>query len=113
MFHFEVVVEPIYNSDRVITGLRGLAIDISERKRAEEALRVVSAELRQTLHTAGTGLTHCSRDLRYLSANPAYAQYIGLPLEQIVGRPIVEVMGQGGIRDHSSPHRESLEWRAG
>ena len=75
----------------------GVNIDITERKRAEEALRVVSAELRQTLHTAATGLTHCSRDLRYLSANPAYAQLIGLPLEQIVGRPIVEVMGQAAF----------------
>ena len=68
--------------------------DITERKRAEEALRGISAELRQTLYTAGTGLTHCSRDLRYLSANPAYAQYVQMPLEQIVGRPIVEVLGQ-------------------
>jgi PAS domain S-box-containing protein len=72
----------------------GVNIDITERKRAEETLRSVSAELRHTLHTAATGLTHCGRDLRYLSANPAYAQYIGLPLEQIVGRPIMEVMGQ-------------------
>ena len=71
--------------------------DITARKQAEEALRVASAELRQTLHTAGTGLTHCSRDLRYLSANPAYAQWIGLPVEQIVGRPILEVMGQAAF----------------
>ena len=75
----------------------GVNIDITERRRAEEALRVVSAELRQTLHTAATGLTHCSRDLRYLSANPAYARWVGRPLEQIVGRPIVEVMGQAAF----------------
>ena len=68
--------------------------DITERKQAEESLRAVSAELRHTLHTAATGLTHCSRNLRYLSVNRAYAQCIGLPQEQIVGRPIVEVMGQ-------------------
>jgi PAS domain S-box-containing protein len=77
--------------------------DITERKQAEEAARVVSAELRQTLHTAATGLTHCSRDLRYLSANAAYAQWVGVPLQQIVGRPIVEVMGQAAfeiIRPH-------------
>jgi PAS domain S-box-containing protein len=67
--------------------------DITKRKQAEEAVQAVSTELHQTLHTAGTGLTHCSRDLRYLSVNPAYAEYIGLPMEQIVGRPIVEVMG--------------------
>ena len=28
LFHFEMVVEPIYNLDRMIAGLRGLAIDI-------------------------------------------------------------------------------------
>jgi len=50
-------------------------------------LRAVSAELRRTLHIAATGLTHCSRDLRYLSANPAYAAWIGLPLDHIIGRP--------------------------
>ena len=42
-------------------------------------------------------MTHCSRDLRYLSANRAYADYIGLPEEQIVGRRIVEVMGQAAF----------------
>jgi PAS domain S-box-containing protein len=92
--HFEMVIEPIHKSDSTIAGLRGLAIDVSERKRTEDALRTVSAELGQTLHIAAVGLTHCSRDLRYLSANPAYAQYVGLPLEQIIGRPIVEVIGK-------------------
>jgi PAS domain S-box-containing protein len=75
----------------------GVYSDITERKRSEEALRAVSAELRHTLHTAGTGLSHCSRDLRFLSANPAYANYIGLPLEQIVGRPMVEVLGEAAF----------------
>jgi PAS domain S-box-containing protein len=75
----------------------GVNIDITESKQAEDALRVASAELRQTLHTAATGLIHCSRDLRYISANPAYAQWIGLPVEKIVGRPIVEVMGQAAF----------------
>lgn len=50
-------------------------------------------ELRQMLETADTGITHCSKDLRYLSANPAYARIAGLPVELIVGRPIAEVIG--------------------
>jgi PAS domain-containing protein len=86
---------------------------LAPRKRAEEALRGVSAELRQTLYTAATGLNHCSRDLRILSANPAYAHYIGLPLEQIVGRPIVEVMGQAAFEIIRPPRREGVEGRAG
>jgi PAS domain S-box-containing protein len=75
----------------------GVYTDITERKQAEEALRAVSAELRQTLHTAGIGLTHCSRDLRYLSTNPAYGQLVGLPVEQIVGAPIIDVLGQAAF----------------
>jgi PAS domain S-box-containing protein len=81
----------------------GVYIDITERKRAEEALRAVSAELRQTLDTAATGLTHCSRDLRHLSVNPAYSRLVGRPVEQIVGTPIVDVLGQAAfeiIRPH-------------
>ena len=68
--------------------------DITERKRAEEALRVISAELSQTHHIAATGLTHCSRNLHYVSANPAYAEWVGLPLDEIVGRPVMEVIGR-------------------
>jgi PAS domain-containing protein len=70
------------------------AVDYLERKRAEEALRSLATELRHTTHTLATGLTHCSRDLRYVSANPAYANLAGVPLEYIVGRPIAEVMGE-------------------
>jgi PAS domain S-box-containing protein len=96
--HFEMVADPIYTAQGGITGLRGLAIDISERIRSEEALRSISTELQQTLHIAATGLTHCSRDLRYLSANPAYARYVGLPLEQIIGKTIEEVMGKEAFK---------------
>jgi len=82
------------DADGQVVRLTGLELDVTARRRDEEALRCVSAELRQTLHVAATGLTHCSRDLRYLSANPAYARWVGRPLEEIIGRPIVEVMGE-------------------
>jgi PAS domain S-box-containing protein len=51
----------------------------------------------QIPETDGTGLTRCSRDLRYISANRAYAEIAGLPVDQIVGRPIEEVMGREAL----------------
>ena len=36
--------------------------------------------------------------MRYLAANPAYAEIVGVPLEQIVGRPMIEVMGAEALQ---------------
>lgn len=71
----------------------GKSIDITEKQQAEDALRTASAQFRRFLETAPVGLVRLSRDLRYLAANPAYAEIVGLPLEQIVGRSMIEVMG--------------------
>jgi len=79
---------------RLLDLLARQASDYLEREKAEGAARALSTELQQILDTSATGLTHCSRELHYVSANPAYAAVAGLPLEQIIGRPISEVMGE-------------------
>lgn len=81
---------------RLIDLLSRQAGDYLERKQAERELRAASAQVQQLLEAVPTGITHCSCDLRYLAANPAYAQLAGRPAEEIVGRPIVEVMGEAG-----------------
>ena len=75
------------------------ALCVSEaRSRAQaEQLRALSDELSITLNTAGIGIARCSRDLRYLRANETYATIVGLPLGEIIGRPIVEVMGEAAF----------------
>jgi PAS domain S-box-containing protein len=75
----------------------GINVDITEQKHTEAALAARTEELRQTFNGTETGLMRCSRDLRYLAANPAYAQIVGAPLQQIINRPIVEVMGEEGL----------------
>jgi PAS domain S-box-containing protein len=78
---------------RLIDLLARQAADYLERKQAEEALTASSLQLRRFLEAAPTGLVRCSRDLRYLSANSAYAEIAGLSLDQIVGRRIIDVIG--------------------
>jgi PAS domain S-box-containing protein len=76
----------------------GKSIDITEKQRAEDALRDTSAQFRRFLDTAPVGLVRCSSDMRYLAANPAYAEIVGVPLDQIVGRPMIEVMGAEALQ---------------
>ena len=86
---------PVEVSAKILPDGRWLAFsrDISERKRAEEARRESEERLRRVSDNADVGLTRCTRDWYYLSANPAYAEIVGKSHDRIVGRSIVEVMG--------------------
>jgi PAS domain S-box-containing protein len=82
---------------RVLTSLSHFASAAYQMRTAllttEAGLKAKTDEVHQILDTCATGLTICSRDLYYLSANPAYAKLAKVPLDQIIGHPIVEVMG--------------------
>ena len=67
-----------------------------ERRRAEEALRVREAELEVITDTTPLMLTRCSRELRYVYVNRAYANMLGLQPQDIIGKAIVEVIGTDG-----------------
>jgi len=77
--------------------LQALRISEEESRSRAEQLRALSNELSIMLNTAGIGITHCSRDLRYVRANATYATIAGFPLTQIIGRPIVEVIGDAAF----------------
>jgi PAS domain S-box-containing protein len=87
---------PLERELRLMDLLARQAADYLERMQAEETLAATSAQLRRFLEAAPTGLVRCSLDLRYLTANAAYAEIVGLPLDQIVGRSIVDVIGANG-----------------
>jgi len=74
--------------------LLGEGVDITERKRVENALRESEERLRRVSNNAEVGLIRCSREGRYVSANPAYAKIVGKLLDEIVDRPIAEVIGE-------------------
>jgi len=65
-----------------------------ERKRAEEALLAKEVELQLVADTTPVLLTRCSRELRYVFVNRAYAAMLGRQPEEIVGQPIVEIIGE-------------------
>ncbi|MFQ4146436.1 PAS domain S-box protein [Chlorogloeopsis sp. ULAP02] len=61
--------------------LGGVAIDISDRKRAEEELRHLS----KALESAVEGISQLDRQGRYLKVNPAYASMLGYQSEEMIG----------------------------
>jgi PAS domain S-box-containing protein len=71
-------------------------LDITERKRAEDTVRQAFQQLQLITDNMPAGVTRCSRDHRYLWVSRSYAAWLGLAPEQVVGRPIPDVIGRDG-----------------
>jgi len=98
-----IYVEPVEGKPHFV----GITVDITERKRNEEALKAQRDQLTRITSSVGALITQCSRDLRYVFMNKTYADFIGQPAEQIMGRPIVEVIGEAALQT-IRPHIERV-----
>jgi PAS domain S-box-containing protein len=76
---------------------------LHERQQWTLAVDRQRAELRAITDITPVMLARCSRDLRYLYANRAYAEMVGTTPDHIVGQPIESIVGARGfatIRPH-------------
>ena len=93
-----VSVSAVHDQAGKPTGGVGVVVDITPRRQAEEALRAKESELQEIINRTPFMLTRCSRDLRYRFVSDAYARMIGRTPEEVAGKPIVEIMGEEGLR---------------
>jgi PAS domain S-box-containing protein len=68
-------------------------LDVTESKRAEEALRQSEAVLRTVTTEARVGLVMVNKQRRYLFVNQTYVDLLGLPSADIVGKHVADVIG--------------------
>jgi PAS domain S-box-containing protein len=66
--------------------------DITERKQAEEKIKESEQKYRLLFETSLDYIAQIDREGRYLAANPAVARSLGVPLEELVGKTLFEVM---------------------
>lgn len=94
LHHSLVSKFPILDREGRVILIGGMAIDISERLRAEEALQKKEAHLRLITDHAPIFIAHCDTERRYQFVNRAYAARLGLEPEDIIGKRIADVLGQ-------------------
>jgi PAS domain S-box-containing protein len=78
--------------------------DITERKRAEERLQ----EYERAVEGLEEMIAVVDRDYRYLLANRAFLNFRGLERQQLIGRPVVEVLGREAFARIADKLRECL-----
>ena len=91
---------PTFDAGGKIDGFVVALADIDELKRAQEQLQLI-------LNVIPAAVQRCSRELRFLWLNPVWAQWLGQPAEQVVGRRMDEVLPAAVIRE-IRPHIERV-----
>ncbi len=83
---FVVRVEPLRAMDGTIQGTIGISFDVTERKRAETAVRQSEASYRALVEQSADGILVSDRSGRYVEANPAICRMLGYTREEILSR---------------------------
>jgi PAS domain S-box-containing protein len=81
-FEFEAQFSPVRERDGTISGVVGVATDITERRRAEEALRRADVASRTLVQQAPFGIFRATPDGVFLSVNPALVEMLGYEAEE-------------------------------
>lgn len=86
-----------YIADLGITALV-LAAIVDERRVTQESLSLKETQLQLVTDTTPILLAQCSRDLRYTFVNRAYADMLGRTPDEIIGKPLVEIIGKRALK---------------
>ena len=86
--YYKLTVEPLLGSDGEVTGITCAAMDITEIRAREQQLRAIFESSLDAIAIADDQGT-------YVEANPAACQLLGLPLSELLGKPIAAWMEPG------------------
>lgn len=82
----EITGAPIFDRDGRVVEIVNIARDITDRKRAEEALRASELRYRATFEATGTAMFHVNRRAVITDANKEAEKLFGYSREEMVGR---------------------------
>jgi two-component system cell cycle sensor histidine kinase/response regulator CckA len=88
-FPIEITITPLQRGKR--TEFSAFIRDITERRRAQIALSESEARYRAAFEQAGVGMVEVDLQGRYLRANPAFAELVGRPADDILGKTLADL----------------------
>ena len=105
---FIVTKFPVLDADGKPIGLGCVELDITERNRAEQALRLTEARLQALADNSPTRIFMKDREGRYLFANREFENFHGVSAAEIRGKTAYEVFTQAEADIYTEHDREVL-----
>jgi len=109
---------PLFDTQGNIYAIGGVATDITERKRAEEARRYSEKQYRTVVETATDAVVSMNESGAILLANPATARIFGYDPAELIGKPltvlmpeIVRKLHEAGFRQYLASGQRHLNWQ--
>ena len=94
------------------SGISVFVRDITEHKQAEEKLKESEQKYRLLFETSPDCIVQLDREGRHLAANPAVVKSLGVPLEKLIGKTVLEVAPQEVGQRRLEMVRKALdEWQ--
>jgi PAS domain S-box-containing protein len=109
---------PLFDTHGNIYAIGGVATDITERKRAEEARRYSEEQYRTVVETATDAVVSIDEHSKILFVNPATARIFGYDTSELIGRPLMMLMPESlrsvheaGFRRYLATGQRHLNWQ--
>ncbi len=87
----EVHAFPIFDAAHQLVQIIEYCVDITERKRVEQALRASEERLRASFDNAGVGLAEATTEYRFISVNDCLCQILGYSRAELIGKTVHEL----------------------
>src|ERR671913_1968221 len=99
----------IYDGAGELVAIEGIARDVTERKRVEEALRTTQEFLGGILDNAPLPIYGVSEEGRIRLANRFFADFVGMPQEKVIGSLLEDVFTADEARQFRENNRRVIE----
>jgi diguanylate cyclase (GGDEF)-like protein/PAS domain S-box-containing protein len=99
---FETRIEPLRDPHRGVIGSTGIAIDVTERKRAQDALSLQEAYFHQLFENSPQAIVILDREDHVVNINSGFEALFGYSLDEIAGRTLNEAIVPNDFRPEAS-----------
>jgi PAS domain S-box-containing protein len=100
---------PMFNKSGTVIGIVGVMREISERKKAEEAIKEREQFLNRLIEAISNPIFYKDTKGRFTGCNAAYEKFIGLSKDQILGKTVYDVAPDDLAEIYSAKEKELLE----